>query len=120
MWLHSISNKTGMNELLIVKSATHKQNHQQRNRRWCLNSSVGSTFTVAVNRGRNTKGEICEKSFSFRRTKAGPSNDSPYLGDYVVHNMNCLEGTPEDDKEEKLSQHVLKGNRSEKETKEQL
>lgn len=30
MWLHSISNKTGMNELLIVKSATHKQNPSER------------------------------------------------------------------------------------------
>lgn len=120
MWLHSISNKTGMNELLIVKSATHKQNHQCKNRRWCLNSSVRSTFTAAVNRGRNSKGEISEKPFSFRGTRASLSNDSPYLGDCVVHNMKCLEGTPEDDKEEKWSQQVLKGNRSEKETKEQL
>lgn len=64
--------------------------------------------------------ESVEKSLIFRRSKAGPSNDDPYLGDYVVHNMKCLEETPEDDKEEKLSQQVLKGNRSEKETKEQL
>lgn len=60
-----------------------------------------------------------KKSFSFR-SKADFSNHSPYLGECLVHTMKCLEGTPEDDKKEKWSQQVLKGNRSEKETKEQL
>lgn len=53
MWLPSISNKTGMNELLIVKSATHKQKHRRKNRRWCPSRSIRSTFTATVNRGRN-------------------------------------------------------------------
>lgn len=70
MCLHSISNETGMNELLIVKSATHKQNNQQKNRRWCPNSSIRSTFTAAVNRGRNTEWNLW-KSPSFR-SKASP------------------------------------------------
>lgn len=48
-----------------------------------------------------------KKSFIFRKSKAGPSNDDLYLGDDVVHHMKCLEETPGE--EEKLTQQVCKG-----------
>jgi len=51
-----------------------------------------------------------KKSFIFRKRKAGPSKDGLYLGDHVVHLMKCLEETPgEDEKKDKFSQQVCKG-----------
>lgn len=51
-----------------------------------------------------------KKSFIFRKSKTGPSNDGLYLEDYVVHHIKCLEETPgEDEKKERLSQRVHKG-----------
>lgn len=53
-----------------------------------------------------------KKSFVFRKRKAGPSSDGPCLGDHVVHQMKCLEETPgENQKKDKLSQQVRKGQR---------
>lgn len=109
-----------MNELLIAKSATHKQNPSKRTEDHVLIVQLDLAPLLLLIEEGTQRMKSVKKPFSFRRRKAGLCNDGPYLGDCIAHNMKCLEGTPEDDKKEKLSQQVLKGNRSEKETKEQL